>query len=235
MEIKSDGIDDHIWELMLEPQPNSLGEVSRMNSVEILGHEIYQNLSLLQTESTGGVVWQTTSRMIHAIRDKTHPLHLKLSGRSVIELGCGTGALALTVNDITARWVASDQHSLMKLAQKNLEGCENVELCEFDWELHDWNTPVDPTGIVVGCDLIYNEYLINPLVASLRSIFDATGISEALIANQLRDPDVLSAALTQFCRNFHVEYLGNLGPLFVGYPVYLLRSRPSESEIHQQN
>lgn len=223
MRITSGIIEEHIWQMMSEPLPNYLGEASRSDTFEISGREVQQNLSLLHTKSTGGVVWHTTLRVITALSNKTHPLRLKLAGRAVVELGCGTGALALLANDVSARWIASDQRDLVRLARKNCGECKKVDICEFDWELHDWSVPVDSKGIVVGCDLIYNEYLINPLISAVKSVFDSTGISEAMIANQLRDSEVLSRALEQFCLNFQVEYLDNLGSEFTGYPVYLLR------------
>jgi hypothetical protein len=98
----------------------------------------------------------------------------------------------------------------------------NIETLELDWELDSvsslpallgQNSPLDDedhgVDIVIACDCIYNEALIEPLnntcaqVCRIR-ISQQQKPTLCLVAQQLRAPDIFESWLKSFHRLFHV-------------------------------
>lgn len=77
----------------------------------------------------------------------------------------------------------------------------------LDWET-DSVEHLDAVDLVIACDCIYNESLIEPLNTTCASICklnaDAEKPTLCVIAQQLRSPDVFEAWLKSFHRLFHV-------------------------------
>jgi hypothetical protein len=94
----------------------------------------------------------------------------------------------------------------------------NIETLELDWEtdsvsslppllgLHD---PGEGVDLVIACDCIYNEALIEPLnttcaqLCRLRTSESGRNPTLCLVAQQLRSPDVFETWLKSFHRLFH--------------------------------
>lgn len=95
----------------------------------------------------------------------------------------------------------------------------NIETLELDWEedsvaslpsLLNLEDDCQGLDVVIACDCIYNEALIEPLnttcaqICRLRSPSQAQTPTLCLVAQQLRSPDVFESWLKSFHRLFHV-------------------------------
>ncbi|KAF1834026.1 hypothetical protein BDW02DRAFT_352735 [Decorospora gaudefroyi] len=157
---------------------------------------------------------------------------------SILELGAGvSGILALTLGPKVSQYTATDQSYVLKLLRQNIaenlntvfpppkkagrgsnkkggsssggssEGRINVQA--LDWET-DTPSHLSPVDMVVACDCIYNESLIEPLnsmcaaICTLRQEEEGGSPTLCLIAQQLRSPDVFEAWIKNFCAKFSV-------------------------------
>ena len=141
---------------------------------------------------------------------------------TVLELGCGaTGLLACVFAPLVKTYVATDQTHLLKLTKRNIEtnlshyqsstvpnsqpsnkAKYRLECMELDWEdpeeswtdikdgVFDGNYP----DLVIACDTIYNEYLIDPFVATLKLVSGPETI--VMVAQQLRLSDIFETFMT---------------------------------------
>jgi len=97
----------------------------------------------------------------------------------------------------------------------------NIEAFELDWEhdsvsslpallgQNDLNNDDQGVDVVIACDCIYNEALIEPLNNTCAQICRLRSLQQhkptlCLVAQQLRAPDVFESWLKSFHRLFHV-------------------------------
>jgi predicted nicotinamide N-methyase len=89
----------------------------------------------------------------------------------------------------------------------------NVLIRGLDWETSSMehlykDVGVDHLDLLVSCDCIYNEALVEPLATTMREICklatDTDTPTICVVAQQLRSPDVLEAWLKSFCSYFKV-------------------------------
>lgn len=86
---------------------------------------------------------------------------------------------------------------------------ERIRAESLDWETDDVSN-LQAVDLVIACDCIYNEALIEPLNATcaalcrLRQSSSEKTPTLCLIAQQLRSPDVFEAWLKSFCALFRV-------------------------------
>lgn len=141
---------------------------------------------------------------------------------SVLELGCGaTGLLACVFAPLVKTYVATDQTHLLKLTKRNIEANLShyqsstvpnsqpsnkakyrLECMELDWEEPEesWNDIKDDVfegkypDLVIACDTIYNEYLIDPFVETLKLVSGPETV--VMVAQQLRLSDIFETFMT---------------------------------------
>jgi hypothetical protein len=152
-----------------------------------------------------------------------------------LELGAGvSGIVALALGSYVAKYTATDQDYVLKLLRQNI--AENlgtvlptkrkttksskkqaqptkednrITATELDWETSD-TSHLSPVDMVIACDCIYNEALIEPLnstcaaMCRLRQDDEKDKPTLCLIAQQLRSPDVFEAWLKSFHEKFQV-------------------------------
>lgn len=199
-------IDNFLAELYSASETeNSLGIISRTPEIEINDLEIKQSLNLLSQSAqggTGGVVWQTTPKFAKWI------LNCEITdlviNQTVIELGSGTGCLANLLSPHVNRFICTDQKAVLKLCKSNTQSLANVEIHEFDWEEHVFTPPISTKTVVIACDTVYNEYLINPFIEAISSLLTNPNIDFALVNVQLREFSILHVFLTQLIASFEV-------------------------------
>ncbi|RDW33542.1 hypothetical protein B0I72DRAFT_136121 [Yarrowia lipolytica] len=174
---------------------------------------------------------------------------------SVLELGCGaTGLLACVFAPLVKTYVATDQAHLLKLTKKNIEtnlshyqsqtipsqsnkAKYRLECMELDWEdaEESWNKIKDNVfeghypDLVIACDTIYNEYLIDPFVETLKLVSGPETV--IMVAQQLRLSDIFETFITalieaglrvfavpeqlmgeDFAQGYSLHLVGNDGP-----------------------
>lgn len=112
----------------------------------------------------GVVLWPAALALAHEIATRA----AEFRGRSVLELGAGTGLPGLVAAGAGARVVQTDRHELaLAIGRLNAErnGATGIEYRAADWEAWD-----DPAWYdwVIGSDILYGESLHAPL----RRIFE---------------------------------------------------------------
>lgn len=91
------------------------------------------------------------------------------------------------------------------------EGGE-IGVMALDWETDSFGNLLREVGVekidvLISCDCIYNESLIDPLVRTMAEICRLAPSSQptvCVVAQQLRSPDIFEAWLQRFHRDFRV-------------------------------
>lgn len=159
----------------------------------------------------------------------------------MLELGCGVaGVLAVTLAPRVGRYVATDQEYVFKCLRRNLAGNAvtrrvtgegrkqkekvgvdaGVELLALDWETSSLQGVDELLGLggrgqgldlVLACDCVYNEALVEPLVRTCGELCALSGAMErgrtrtlCVVAQQLRSHAVFEAWLKAFHVGFRV-------------------------------
>lgn len=138
--------------------------------------------------------------------------------------------MALTLGARISAFTATDQDYAMKLLRQNIacnlsavfpgskkaskgkksqsvdSSSDRIKAEILDWEEDDV-VRLQPVDVVVACDCIYNEALIEPLNATCAAICklndDEQRPTLCVVAQQLRSPDVFEAWIKSFHRRFH--------------------------------
>lgn len=142
--------------------------------------------------------------------------------------------MALTLGARISSFTATDQDYAMKLLRQNIASnldtvfpaskkggkskkvqsanpnSERINAEILDWE-EDSIEQLQPFDVVVACDCIYNEALIEPLNSTCASICKLNTSTDrptlCLVAQQLRSPDVFEVWLRSFHHRFHTWQL----------------------------
>jgi len=130
---------------------------------------------------TGCVVWDGAVVLSKSLALWSDEGLLSLSGLRVLELGAGTGLLALAVAALGAHVVATEQAERLRLLKKNVERhsrgqdssgapCQiggrggSVEVAELDWFSPG---PVRECDLILATDVVYTEEVTTALVKCL--------------------------------------------------------------------
>lgn len=113
----------------------------------------------------GVSLWPSAIALAHEVAARGS----EFAGRSVLELGAGTGLPGIVAASLGARVVQTDRDELsMSVCRRNGErnGRHTIE-----YRLADWNTWDDPRRYdrIIGSDILYGE----PMHPLLRRIFEA--------------------------------------------------------------
>jgi predicted nicotinamide N-methyase len=200
-------------------------------------YTIQQSPGLLQSDreagTTGAVLWKITPLVANWLSSTDNFLwkHGWLqSDSTLVELGCGiSGIIALSMAPMlsSGSYLLTDQAYVMKILQHNVTANQTnqssgrvphprlqIQTLILDWETDavsnitmflGKDTEID---LVVACDCIYNEYLVQPLVSTCASLcaLRSNGSKKTglLIAQQLRSEDVLQMWLDEMLKSFFV-------------------------------
>lgn len=162
---------------------------------------------------------------------------------TILELGCGVSAvLATSLSQWVSRYIATDQRYVLKLFEQNLrenaqqnvrrasemDKSYSIEFLPLDWELdeiiqvcHVLDQDERSAGkgknggldVVIACDCVYNEVLVEPFVETCRSLCSMRYADNApqsmiptlcVVAQQVRSSEVLELFLANMCRFFDV-------------------------------
>ncbi|KAF1980183.1 hypothetical protein BU23DRAFT_562585 [Bimuria novae-zelandiae CBS 107.79] len=113
---------------------------------------------------------------------------------------------------------ASKKPKTKKKSSNAVEPTTNIDTLQLDWELNSVSSLPAQLGLddaegldlIIACDCIYNENLIEPLnntcaqICKLRSTASASKPTLCLVAQQLRSHDVFESWLKCFHKLFHV-------------------------------
>ncbi|KAK4226362.1 hypothetical protein QBC38DRAFT_510464 [Podospora fimiseda] len=192
--------------------------------------------------TTGAVVWKITPLLATYLSTTPTFSSIFSSSPSfqILELGCGiSGLIGLLLSPKISKYILTDQPYVSKLIEQNITenhlphhqpknkkkkqqqqflggGGGELIFKPLDWEstqvtFQEWGN--EGYDLIVACDCIYNDALINPLVdtcvdvCKLRTEGDGEREREGticLIAQQLRDDTVFEGWLKKFMQHFKV-------------------------------
>ena len=229
--------------------------------VDIDGHdyELIQSPGLLSAArkggTTGAVLWKVSPAVARWLLSKanvlwsTGVLHLEAN---VVEFGCGiTGIIGLSLHAMVGTYVLTDQEYVLKRLQANIDTNirtasrakhnqrGKLKIVALDWEADSASNLPSIIGndavieLVIACDCIYNDFLIQPFVESCVDVCKLSkgGRTVVLIAQQLRSDHVLSEWLRTSMKYFDVwrvqdDQLSVELASGSGYVVHLLLLKP---------
>ncbi|KAJ8495225.1 hypothetical protein ONZ51_g1828 [Trametes cubensis] len=202
---------------------------SKRSDVEqTLEVEILQDKTALRSRKgdTGSVVWHTSVDFAQAVLRQLHaknttgllnPEHLATS--HVIELGAGTGLLAVVLAPFTRHYTVTDIDDLVPLIRKNIArnhanplgappkrrssfspppSSSNITAAPLDWieirnasaSLRGKLVPAEPADLLLVVDCIYHPSLIPPLLSTI-DYLAVPGRTAVLVVVELRAEDVV--------------------------------------------
>ena len=183
------------------------------------------------TGTTGAVLWQITplvANWLSSTQNFLWELSWLRSDSIIVELGCGiSGLIPLSIASLLPRgiYALTDQAYVMKILNQNITAnqmcqppgrnpCQGLQIrtLAFDWETDSVSNVTAVLGkdskidLIVACDCVYNEYLIQPFVSTCASLCalqsrksQKTGL---LVAQQLRSEEVLQMWLDEMLKSF---------------------------------
>jgi len=171
---------------------------------------LLQDKTALRSRSgdTGSVLWKTSVEFLSLVLQQKHfPEtrrslfdYVKLSQAHVMELGAGTGLLALALSPLVRKYTATDIPALIPLLRKNVISAP-VTVIALDWTLpalrqvdvHDADAP----DVLLAVDCIYHPALIRPLLTTLTALARPQHTAAVVVA-ELRAEDVLREFLQEW-------------------------------------
>mmetsp|Transcript_17524 Transcript_17524/g.26259 ORF Transcript_17524/g.26259 Transcript_17524/m.26259 type:complete len:231 (+) Transcript_17524:202-894(+) len=131
---------------------------------------------------TGSTVWEGGQILLKFIEFRYGKNGIV--GKTVIDLGSGTGAVGLTAAVLGAKHVTlTDQKQVLDITRRNVKSCaesvknpqilKNVSVCEYNWG-EDAKALGAPFDIILVADCIVPKlYPMKPLVDALERVADA--------------------------------------------------------------
>ncbi|KAH9989562.1 putative methyltransferase-domain-containing protein [Russula vinacea] len=176
----------------------------------VLEYRLFQDITALRSRSgdTGSVLWKTSIEFLSLILRQLHfpePTrpglfdHAKLRQTHVLELGAGTGLLALALSPLVRSYTATDIPALLPLLRKNVLSAPPtttstaVTVAALDWTLptlRQIDVSADPPDVLLVVDCIYHPTLVRPLLTTMTALA-APRHTVALVVAELRAEDVL--------------------------------------------
>lgn len=237
---------DSLSDLMASPLPSEAASAQKkcyvtyqLSLLEDSFHNVYSpSITLLESRSlisasgtTGLRTWEAALHLGQYLCSNRSLVR----GRRVLELGTGTGYLAVLCAKYlgAAQVVASDgSEDVITLLHENLfvnglQGSSVVLPMKFTWghglpetEEGVWNRE-SPMDIVLGADITYDEAVIPSLVSTLRELLATLPGLQILISATERNKQTYASFMTA-CeqRGMDVTRLENVVPISSGSPFY---------------
>lgn len=203
--------------------------------------------------TTGAVLWKVSpavARWLVSSKNLLWATSVLHQQANIIELGCGiAGIIGISLHGMVGTYILTDQEYVLKRlrvnvdasmesAQRNASQRGRLHVAALDWEADSASNLKIITGkdafidLVIACDCIYNDFLIQPFVETCVEVCKMSegGKSLLMVAQQLRSNDVLSEWLRTSMQYFDVwrvpdEQLSNELASGSGFVVHLLLLR----------
>lgn len=136
----------------------------------------------------------------------------KVEGKRVLELGAGCGGIAGTYfalqgADVTLTDLEAIVPSMTENVRANVRGLSNGVAADVRCLPYAWGDPIaslsPPYDIIVACDCVYVEHLVEPLVWSLEQLSGPR--STIIIASERRDLVAYELFTTRLEKSFSVR------------------------------
>ena len=149
-------------------------------------HTISTNIYIQQGQvaagRTGVAVWNSALLLVRLMDFITMKDPSWLHGKTVLELGCGTGVTSIAMQKLGASHViATDGNpNVLELAKTNVERnniSNAVKVSELQWGLMNAIDYSDTADIVIGSDLTYNSGTWRVLSETISTVLKPGGIA----------------------------------------------------------
>lgn len=202
---------------------------------------LYQDITSLNSRKgdTGSVLWRASKKIAALTLSEVLMSHANLSSCQILELGAGTGFLAIALAPMVKRYIATDLPFLIPLIAKNISQNiprhSNLSIEALDWIefqsmplntrltayknvwIDDIQGSSNSARIVLVIDCIYNPSLVDPLLAVINH-FAIYGKEKALVlvVLELRAEEVSKLFLSRWMDSgqWEIWSLGVLGTRF---------------------
>jgi predicted nicotinamide N-methyase len=97
------------------------------------------------------------------------------SGARVLELGCGVGLVGVAARAKGCRVTMTDYDAKSVIVARHnarLNGFDDVEACELDWR----TPPKETYPVILGCDLLYEQRNLVPILDLLDVMLEPGGL-----------------------------------------------------------
>ena len=168
----------HIFQEMHQPrQTYQIGE----NSIDIL-----QSYS---TSGVAGCVWRASVVLSKFLTQNC----ALVRGKTVLELGAGTGLLGIACHKLGARIVSTDHEDFLASSEQNFllndidpkMHCKALNWgCDIEQFLNDYD--LTPPDVILGADIIYVEKTFDLLMKTLLELSNTNSNCKIYLACQLR-------------------------------------------------
>ncbi|KAH9025230.1 putative methyltransferase-domain-containing protein [Lactarius pseudohatsudake] len=180
----------------------------------VLEYVLLQDKTALRSRSgdTGSVLWKTSIEFLSLVLQQRHfpERHRclfdyeKLSQAHVLELGAGTGLLALALSPFVRKYTATDIPALVPLLRKNIlsaPASAPVTVTALDWTLPALRQVdvgrTDAPDVLLVVDCVYHPALVRPLLTTLTALATPQR-TVAVVVVELRAEDVLREFLQEW-------------------------------------
>lgn len=211
---------------------------------------LYQDITSLNSRKgdTGSVLWRASKKIAALILSEVLISHANLSSCQILELGAGTGFLAIAISPLVKRYIPTDLPFLIPLIAKNLSQNipkhSNVSTEPLDWiefQSMPLNTrftayknvwmddviqePSNSPRIILVVDCIYNPSLIDPLLTVINHFaVDDKEKALVLVVLELRAEDVSKLFLSRWMDSgqweiWSLAVLGTRFAVWIGRPL----------------
>ena len=139
--------------------------VAQVDRVDDMVHEVYPDAVSIHGDAP---VWMITWPSALGLAEYLVLNERGVTGKQVLELGCGTAAPGIALELAGARVVCTDYDPLaLAMARHNagINGCRALETRLLDWYRPDIPDRFD---LLVGSEIVYFERSFSPLLAVLR-------------------------------------------------------------------
>lgn len=180
----------------------------------VLEYVLLQDKTALRSRSgdTGSVLWKTSIEFLSLVLQQRHfPErrrglfdYEKLSQAHILELGAGTGLLALALSPFVRKYTATDIPALVPLLRKNVlsaPASATVTVTALDWTLPALRQvdvgSTDAPDVLLVVDCVYHPALVPPLLTTLTALATPQRTA-AVVVVELRAEDVLREFLQEW-------------------------------------
>ncbi|XP_017888909.1 protein-lysine N-methyltransferase EEF2KMT [Ceratina calcarata] len=178
---------------------------------------IKESINIISDGTTGLISWQGAIELAEWCKEN----RIALSGKIVLELGCGVGLTGLSVIKKCSpkKYIFTDCHkSVLDMVSENVQlnllhenvrfdsrlrlqlkyNCTDVQVMNLKWEDVDeyvkekWDVP----DVIIGADILYDTDSFYTLISALKTFFSLDS-GYAIIAATIRNVDTISQFLHQ--------------------------------------
>jgi predicted nicotinamide N-methyase len=126
----------------------------------------------------GGKIWKSSFVLSSFLKSKNLQEFINIENKRILEIGAGAGICGLVCSTLNVKKIIITDRDpgCLQLIEKNIESNtvkinkNLIEVKSFDWTNHNQiNEFKDKYDIIIGSDLLYSPFMIEPFVKALNA------------------------------------------------------------------